>query len=564
MGLLSPTAYDALLLEKVKLLLQAALQNPKRHGPPASYEHFVEALDVNDEGSLRVMEVLLYETTTRRPRKLPTSGSDPVASSSSSSGRRARDLPADDSFARTSRRSGQLITFSDSDSDSSDGLTMPIRSRLRPVGIRARGDDGASPSLQLRQQQIDELFGYTDPLPSFSQVLSDFSSSTPSASQSASTVTVSSHSASDLPTFEELWHILLDEPFPSGTVTSFASFLARLNASSFSPTPLVSTTMPALLRELARRDPAIPIRVRNAIIRRSNAPNGSGNGLGSGSGTSLPSFREFLQQNPSGDMNPHEVAELARLRRELLAQDGGSGGEGSNAAAAEEGIWHASFVEHLEDGSVRETPLEFGGESSGSAAAPALSFSEHARRRRAERRQREEEGANPPDSAASTSTAGAAMDVDSSTTGAATPSITITNASTPATSLAPSPPAGASGGSICPSPSTASSSSSTSASIPAPPRPPRTSASIAEDHFRRQRPIARLPSPASRSSSASGSGAGMGAGVYDALSGPSSVFEDVGPNAGGNQSLRAVVDALSRSRARRLMRDGTSSEGGLL
>lgn len=60
MGQLSPAAYDALLLEKVKLLLQAAMQNPRRRGPPSTYEAFVEGLDIRDDSSLRAFEVLLY------------------------------------------------------------------------------------------------------------------------------------------------------------------------------------------------------------------------------------------------------------------------------------------------------------------------------------------------------------------------------------------------------------------------------------------------------------------------------------------------------------------------
>ncbi|GAA5831266.1 hypothetical protein JCM11251_007813 [Rhodosporidiobolus azoricus] len=537
MGLLSPAAYDALLLEKVKLLLQSALQNPKRRGPPASYEHFVEALDVHDESANRVMEVLLYETTTRRPRKLPTSASDPVASTSTSSARRARDAH-DDSYSRLSRR-GPLISFSDSDSDSDDASTfVPHRSsRLRPVGIRARrSDEGPSPSLQLRQQQIDELFGYTDPLPSFSQVLSDFSSSSPAASQPASSVTISSSSHSpssaDLPTFEELWNILLDDPFPSSSVTTFASFLSQLNASSFSPSPLISNTMPALLRELSRRDPAIPIRVRNAIRRRGN-PSGSG----SGSGTSLPSFREFLQQDPPSEgMNAYEQQELARLRRELNSSFDRFNGTANriNIEHGGEGIWHTSFVEHLEDGSEREVPVDLDDEVE---VRPALTFVEHARRRRAERRQREEEGATASPQALS-STLGS-MDVDSLLAATATPSITVTSASTPATSAAASPP---SSSTACPP----SSSSASSSAPPHPPPPPRTSASIAEDHFRRQRRIARLPSPSPALPASS---------PVAVSSSPDVAARDasrIESEAGRNPSLRAVVDALSRSRAQRL------------
>lgn len=60
MGILTPQAYDQLFLEKCKLLLQSALNNSRRRGPDISYEEFVEGLDIRDEGSLRVFEVLLY------------------------------------------------------------------------------------------------------------------------------------------------------------------------------------------------------------------------------------------------------------------------------------------------------------------------------------------------------------------------------------------------------------------------------------------------------------------------------------------------------------------------
>ncbi|GAA6000787.1 hypothetical protein JCM10207_004660 [Rhodosporidiobolus poonsookiae] len=491
-GKLSPAAYDELLLFKIKTLLQAAMQQPRRRGPPCSFEDFVVGLDVRDEASLRVFELLLYETSTRRPRKT-TAVEDASAASTSTAttlNRRSRQA-SDDPFSRVSpSRHRALIDLSDSDSDSSSELPAATTSLLRPTGIRARRSHAArSPS---NQQQIEDLFGYLDPLPSFSQVLSDLSSSSPATQQPSSSVTVgiSSGAFPDHPTFHELWTILLDDPFPSDSITSFPSFLDRLNASTYSTTPLVAPDMQSLLFELERRDPAIPIRIRNAVSRRTN---------------------------------PY------RIEEESAELD-------SAASPLREGIWRASFVEHL-DGHERAIPVEVGDGAAGETGseAAAMSFFEFARRRRAERRQREEEGG------VSAATGTGAMDVDSvASPRAGTPSITVTDASTPATSAALSPPSGS--GSACPSPPSTSSHA-------VPPPPPRTSASIAEAAFRQQRRISPLPSTASGSAgrlaasrSASRNATAAGAGAGEAAE-PRQNEEET--------SLRAVFDALQRARTRR-------------
>ncbi|BGP13289.1 hypothetical protein JCM10213_004941 [Rhodosporidiobolus nylandii] len=472
MGLLSPAATDALFLEKMKLLLQAALSNPKRRGPATSFEAFVQGLDVHDESARRVVEVLLYETTTRRPPRTAP-GSGPTASTSTGT-RRSREV-LDDSYVRLSTsRLNPLIDFSESDSDSTDSqMAVPTtrRSLLRPTGIRAARraglDDDPSPTLADRDRQLEDLFGGLDSLPSFSQVLSDLSSSTPAA-HSASSISIAAPSFPDQPTFEELWGILCDDPFPSPSVTSFSSFLDCLNASLYSTSPLTSADMHGLLLELTRRDPALPVRVRNAVHRR-------------GAGTN--------------DVSP--------LR---------------------EGIWHASFVEHLDDGTERALPVDAGGAGRSGGEAAAVSFADFARRRRAERRLREEEGGAAPGAGGSSN---GAMDVEEEP---GTPTITVTDAaSTPATSAALSP---AASGTDCPPALQAVASAAALPPLP----PPRTSAAIAEAAFREQRRIARLPSPG-----ASGASSPAPRQATTAAS---------RPEPEQNPSLQAVVYALEQARRR--------------
>lgn len=59
MGLLSPAAYDALLLEKVKLVIQAVMQDPARKTQPMTYEDFVVGFDVAQPLSFKLFDLLL-------------------------------------------------------------------------------------------------------------------------------------------------------------------------------------------------------------------------------------------------------------------------------------------------------------------------------------------------------------------------------------------------------------------------------------------------------------------------------------------------------------------------
>ncbi|GAA6030156.1 hypothetical protein JCM8097_009291 [Rhodosporidiobolus ruineniae] len=545
MGLLSPAAVDTLLLEKLKLLLGAALSNPRRRGPATTYEQFVEALDVRDEASRRVIEVLLFETTTRRPPK--PSGDAPVASTStstSSSRRRGREDGGafDFSAFRRQQTTRNVLAFSDSDSSEESEFDLALAAESAPrrlrrnrvpealAGRRAGGADERSPASMLHQRQIDELFGYADPLPSFSQVVADLSSSqidssaTPSASSSNTPAAIPTLTFPEHPTFAELWSILIEDEFPSSRITTFRSFLDALNSSSFSTTLLVAEDMNALLAELTRRDPAIPIRVRNVIWRRL-----AGRSPGEIARANLAAGLDALGRPVARARSPSPVAERWAPRAVEAA-----------AAAAEqpqqEGIWRASFVEHLDDGSEVERPVALGDGAGAEEGQPrdALSFFEFSRRRRADRRVAEEEGgAGEPSGSGSGS---GAMDVDSPAAsgsgndGVDTPAITVTDTNTtPATSVQGlSPPSTAND---CPSPPLPSASS-------APLPPPRTSASIAEEHFRAQRRIARLPSPSSASSASTAPG------------GSGSTRRRAEGDGGANPSLSAVVTALQRQRAR--------------
>ncbi|GAA5955121.1 hypothetical protein JCM21900_001617 [Sporobolomyces salmonicolor] len=557
MGIWSPAAFDALFLEKCKLLLEAALRNPRRRGGPTSFEEFVVGLDVHDQSSLRAFEVLLQETTMRRPRKPAASTSNSTAGStaspSASTSRRTRD--DEDIVTLLRHRHEPLISFpNDSSDDSSDDSVLDLRppprgsSRLRPTGVpadshREHGTDDASPSTQLRQREVDDLFGLLEPLPSFSQVLADLSSSTPTSQSSSSSISTagssfrpassSSSAFPDLPTFEELWTILLDDPFPSASVTSFSSFLDCLNVTSLFNTPLRSPDMNALLADLTVRDPAIPIRVRNAVRRRVRAERGQRRAVGSAS----PAPRSIFA-TASDDERSDLDRLLRRPRPQITAQEVSPSGQGGDEPLRE-GIWRASFIEHLDDGSEREVPIDLarlGTEAE--AEAEATSFAEFARRRRAATRGREGEGTNE------------GMQVDGQEAAVVgTPTITVTDASsTPATSQAASPPpAGAADQpGACPSPPDA-------AAAAAGPARQRTSADIAEALFRSQRRIAPLPSP-SASSLASDPAPGN--------SRPGVLRRETGTGSESTSSLRAVFDALQRARERREERERWAAEEG--
>lgn len=516
MGILSPAAWDARLLEKMKLLLQSAINNPRRRGPPTTYEDFVEGLDVRDEASLRVVEVLLYETTTRRPppRNTYTDASALPSSSTSAGGASLRRVERSQGLTRRRRHSAIIdIAMSDSDSEEEDVQSarrrpIPVLTTSRrgerssdvrggedwarpsggPLRLDRSGRDDPSPTLAARQQQIDALFGYIDPLPSFSQVLANISSP-------------SSSTAPDphLPTQQELWSILLDDPYPTALITSYPSFLDRLNATFLPTIPLIAPDLTSLVSELTRRDPAFPIHIRNLIHRREG---GAGVDVASEPATTVS--------------RSHDRFDYAAFRRERQ-----SAGARQNEEARE-GIWRV--VEHLDQPDVAGRTAAEQGESEAQ-----LTFSEFARRRRAERRETDTEGGDAPPVLAY---AGAGrMDVDAPDT----PTITVTDASTPATSHAASP-------TNCPSPP--------ATSHVAPPPLPRTSASVAEAHFRAQRPVAPLPSATSSASAA-------------VRSSPAAGARELTVRGSGND-LREVVETIQRVRAMRgLLIDGeTRAEGG--
>ncbi|SCZ92604.1 BZ3500_MvSof-1268-A1-R1_Chr5-2g08022 [Microbotryum saponariae] len=71
-GIWSPAAYDALLLEKIKMMLSSHLNSPKHATIRTTYEQFVLDLDVQDEGSKNAVKSLIRETVVRR-RLLPHS-----------------------------------------------------------------------------------------------------------------------------------------------------------------------------------------------------------------------------------------------------------------------------------------------------------------------------------------------------------------------------------------------------------------------------------------------------------------------------------------------------------
>ncbi|GAA6009850.1 hypothetical protein JCM11491_000838 [Sporobolomyces phaffii] len=512
MGIPTPTYYDQLLLTKCKLLLQAALSNPKRRGGAISFEEFVTGLDAQDESTIRMFEMLLQETAIRRPRKtaVATSGNDDPAASAS---QRRRPHASLASAVRgqlppdivTRRRLLISDSDDDSDDDTSEDLDLGMRILDRPPEIVSEGEDelamsildpqassaarerfiaarlppasnalGATavgipidrvvtttttssgegggrvtanaqtPSDRLREMERGSLFGFDEPAPSFSDLLSHIADDLVPSNAIAGPSS-SSSAYPELPTYQELWSVVTDgeEPFPSESVTSFDSFLNRLNStaavanlSSSSPT-LNATDMMGLLDELTLRDVSIPIRVRNTIARRRS--NRSSNG---------GSRRRPTNGRDGRVTANHDVSPLFEgMWRVPTAQGDSATGEGETGA--------------------------------GASRIAGSTFSEFARRRRALTREREEAGAVAIADAAGGG-GSSAMTVDSSTTSSTaqqTPQVSTpaTALSSPATSHAASPVASA-----CPAP------------VELPPRP-LTSADRAIAAMRQQREIAPLP-----------------------------------------------------------------------
>lgn len=65
MGIWSPEAYDELLLHKVKTLLSAALDNPRRPSR-IGYEQFVRDLDEGHKTNVAAIEAIVYVSSYSR------------------------------------------------------------------------------------------------------------------------------------------------------------------------------------------------------------------------------------------------------------------------------------------------------------------------------------------------------------------------------------------------------------------------------------------------------------------------------------------------------------------
>lgn len=376
---------------------------------------------------------------------------------------------------------------SDDDDDDEGGGGARLRygravatARAPPPPPRVgRAYDDVSPSTRLRQRQLAELFGSalrdTTTNVGFPQNLADLldddndhgGARQSRFSPSSASIPSALFAGEPLPTHQELWSMLVDDPFPPGGEASFFGFRMALNSTqAFAAAPVRAPSLRDLLDELADRDLAFPIRLSNLLAAR------------------------------DGNNDP------ARLRTGA----GSTGSSGSGDEAPGEGIWRASFVEHLDDGTTREVPISLGTIGDVAAAPPSTgsstdgpAFAAFAERRRAERRARAR-GSAPADLESD------AMNVDSpagasSSTSGETPIVTVSQASTPATSAAHSP-----------APSTSASASLGAALAELCPPPARqqqlstvapTSASLAEAHFRSQRAIAPLPSHRGPSSSPS-------------------------------------------------------------
>lgn len=106
-----------------------------------------------------------------------------------------------------------------------------------------------------RASMINELFGPPDESADSGRVLA--------------TGTNVLRSIPVLPTYEELWSILLDDvPFPRDSVSNFAELVRAIDQSPYPHTQLLANDMRALCTELQERDPTIAIRIRNAVRRR--------------------------------------------------------------------------------------------------------------------------------------------------------------------------------------------------------------------------------------------------------------------------------------------------------
>ena len=392
-----------------------------------------------------------------------------------------------------------LTDLDDDDERGGGGARLRYRravatARAPPPPRVGRADDDVSPSTRLRQRQLAELFGSalrdTATNAGFPQNLADLldddnddddhhgGTRQSRFSPSSASIPSALFAGEPLPTHQELWSMLVDDPFPPGGEASFFGFRMALNSTqAFAAAPVRAPSLRDLLDELADRDLAFPIRLSNLLAAR------------------------------NGNNDP------ARLRTGAGSSTGSSG---SGDEAPAEGIWRASFVEHLDDGSTREVPISLGTIGNVAAAPPSTStstgssttdgptFAAFAERRRAERRARARGGGPAADVDSDAMNVESPAGASSSTSGE-TPIVTVSQASTPATSAAHSPAPstsastrlGAALAELCPPPAQQQQQQQQR------PTAAPTSASLAEAHFRSQRAIAPLPSHRAAASSSS-------------------------------------------------------------
>ncbi|ORY61181.1 hypothetical protein BCR35DRAFT_355199 [Leucosporidium creatinivorum] len=616
MGIWSPDAYDELLLSKVKTLLGAVLNQPKRNGTRVSYEQFVKDLDVNHKTNLAAMEKIVYETTVRMRRPARTTNASistahaPQASTSANSTRRLASSSSNnlanhtDGATRIGSRSWRLngrrmLALSDTTSESSsdddveyqpvtndDGAgfgeqqphDQPTVSRLLRMQVErerrreaaaedhvveggdhvVEGGDSAvvastseansqrnlrraidylrADSDAARSRVMDDLFGYEDNRPTF----------TPSSIRANRTNhPLAIHTIPILPTFQELWSILLDDtPYPSESITSLPDLVRAINASPFSTTQLLADDLRALCTELVERDPTIAIRIGN-VVRNRNPASRARSGAREGNPRDLTSlFHEhFPDEGEEEGMGPGGEFEFSSFARERRAHRRAERDRAEGAGAApREGAGEQDGA----DGAAMEfeAPVDvdegLGAESFDAAQARTLRES----RRAAVDRQLQALRDEMPSLAALPSNvddnSGASLGTSAApSTSADTPHSHLATDDTPASSLAQSPAAPAS-----PPTTTIAASGSEQPLNLAPLSRPLTSAAIAEAAQIARRRIAPLPS--STSSSASGTPTG-GSGAPRAQRASASVFGLVPEDGQPRTTTRINLGAMLRA-----------------
>lgn len=234
------------------------------------------------------------------------------------------------------------------------------------------GDDLTSDH-STRAQLLNDLFGYEDP---------------PRADVLA---LPSRYRFTDpLPTYEELWDVLLDDPFPRSEVFTFVDLLRVINSSSYSSTPLVAVDLRGLINELNERDPTIMIRVRNVVTRRQRSrvvqrdlafPLVATTGGG----------EEGSVARSAARMAAHEAAARRRNGRAAggAVEDGAGGGAMGVGADEREGIWRSAFTESFE-------PRDVTADLSAYSFSPEVTadFEAHTSRRRHLDREEQTEGSS--------------------------------------------------------------------------------------------------------------------------------------------------------------------------